>query len=522
MSEPTREEIERFGATVISRLGFSVDDHNAEHAAQVLRHRLRRTGSGSVASYIERFADPSFAQEELREVAAELSVAETYFFRHPEQIRAMREAALPELVRARQSARRLRVLSAGCASGEEPYSLAAAIRTALAGASGWEVRIWGIDVNPRLLKKAAQARYRAWSLRAMTEEQRQRYFHVDGQDHVLAAEIRSMVTFEERNLLDDDPSFWRADYFDVIFCRNVMIYFTRAAVAQAIERMTHALAPGGFLFLGPSETLRGISHEFHLRHTYGAFYYQRRHPGETAQRPGSARNPVEMPRKATPAPPVPGLGEESWVSAISQAAGRIAALAEKSGRHSQKIGSAAAGGASQEVVAAAAGDHPLEPARKLFRQERFADALRELHALPAQSEPDPDALLLRAVLLANTGQVTEAQEVCRRLLIMDELNAGAHYLMAVCQEHLGDLEAAAEHDQTAIYLDPEFAMPRLHLGLLAKRQGELATARGELGEALELLAREDGSRILLFGGGFHRDALVRYCQSQLRSCGGPS
>ena len=109
-----------------------------------------------------------------------------------------------------------------------------------------------------------------------------------------------------------------------------------------------------------------------------------------------------------------------------------------------------------------------------------------------------------------------------RLLVLDEMNAGAHYLMAVCQEHTGDVLAAAEHDQTAIYLDPAFAMPHLHLGLLAKRLGDLATARRELSEALALLPREDASRILLFGGGFHREALTQYCQSQLRACGGGS
>jgi chemotaxis protein methyltransferase CheR len=520
MREPTREEIEQFCATVIARLGLRVDDHNAEQARQVLRHRLRRTNCDCVAAYLERFEDPLFAQEELGEAAAEFSVAETYFFRHPEQFLAMVETAIPERMRARESTRRLRVLSAGCASGEEPYSLAAAIRTALAGSNGWDVRIWGIDVNARLLKQAAHARYRPWSLRATTDQDRQLYFHREGQDHILDAELRSMVTFEERNLLDDDPSFWRPDYFDLIFCRNVMIYFTRAATAQAVGRLAHSLAPGGFLFLGPTETLRGITQEFHLRHTHGAFYYQRRYPGEITDRSIHFPGRADSPREVTPVLTVPERHDESWVSAISQAADRIAALAERSDRHSRAIGAFGGSGVRQENLADVAGEHPLESARNLFRQERFEDALRELHALPSQSESDPDALLLRAVLLANTGQVTKAQEICRALLATDELNAGAHYLMAVCREHSGEVEAATEHDQTAIYLDPGFAMPRLHLGLLAKRQGDLAGARRELGEALELLAREDASRILLFGGGFHRDALVRYCQSQLRHCGG--
>jgi chemotaxis protein methyltransferase CheR len=111
-----------------------------------------------------------------------------------------------------------------------------------------------------------------------------------------------------------------------------------------------------------------------------------------------------------------------------------------------------------------------------------------LRALPPESGSDHDAQLLRAVLLTNGGAVEEAEDVCRRLLASDELNAGARYLMALCREHAGDRPAAAEHDRAAIHLNPRFAMPHLHLGLLAKRAGDVATARHELGEASGLLA----------------------------------
>ena len=154
------------------------------------------------------------------------------------------------------------------------------------------------------------------------------------------------------------------------------------------------------------------------------------------------------------------------------------------------------------------------------RQERFADALELIGSLPADSNEDSDALLLHAVLLTNHGRLKESEEVCRRLLALDELNAGAHYLMALCREHDGDANGAIEHGQTAIYLDPGFAMPHLHLGILAKRSGDHATAKHELGQALVLLASEDASRILLFGGGFSRDALLQLCRTQLHAAGG--
>jgi chemotaxis protein methyltransferase CheR len=126
---------------------------------------------------------------------------------------------------------------------------------------------------------------------------------------------------------------------------------------------------------------------------------------------------------------------------------------------------------------------------------------------------------LEAALLAHSGQLKAAEDACHRLLLIDELNAGAHYLLALCREHSGHRERAAEHDRVAAYLDPSFAMPRLHLGLLARRAGDRTAACRELAQALLLLRREDASRLLLFGGGFSREALMGLCESSLKECG---
>jgi chemotaxis protein methyltransferase CheR len=123
--------------------------------------------------------------------------------------------------------------------------------------------------------------------------------------------------------------------------------------------------------------------------------------------------------------------------------------------------------------------------------------------------------LLQAVLTTHAGFLTRAEEACQRLLRIDELSAGAHYVLALCHEGMGDLSAAVEHDRMAAYLDPHFAMPQLHLGLLARRAGDLAGMRSELTLAVALLEHEDSSRLLLFGGGFSRDALIALCRAEI-------
>jgi chemotaxis protein methyltransferase CheR len=112
--------------------------------------------------------------------------------------------------------------------------------------------------------------------------------------------------------------------------------------------------------------------------------------------------------------------------------------------------------------------------------------------------------------------------VCRQLLAADDLNASAQYLAALCREHAGDFEGAIERDRAAIYLDPAFAMPHLHLGLLAKRSHDWTTVRKEMDQALRLLEREDASRILLLGGGFSRQALLEFSRAELQACGAKS
>jgi chemotaxis protein methyltransferase CheR len=137
--------------------------------------------------------------------------------------------------------------------------------------------------------------------------------------------------------------------------------------------------------------------------------------------------------------------------------------------------------------------------------------------LVPSSETDCDALLLRAAVLTNRGDLVGAEEVCGQVLRLDGLNPGAHYLSALGREHAGDRGGALREAKMAAYLDSSFAMPHLQLGFIAKRTGDPQTARHEFGLALTLLAREDPSRILLFGGGFNREALIQLCRSELRS-----
>jgi chemotaxis protein methyltransferase CheR len=498
-----RFDLDRFRAAIVQRIGLQFEDNRLGFLAEVLQRRLDKLGRSSDAYLRGMEADVPAC--EVNALARELTVGETYFFRNIEQFRALAEVALPERMQVERIPRTLRLLSAGCASGEEAYTLAIVARESIADAA-WEVSIRAVDLNPGALEKAARGRYSSWALRETPADIQRKWFRADGRDMMLDEQIRSAVTFGPANLASEDGDVWQPALYDVIFCRNVLMYFSPDQMRAAIARMARSLAPGGFLFLGHAETLRGISDQFHLRHTHGTFYYALKTEGEPGYVPAVRWAPRSAP---APAVSVVGLGTE-WFDSIRKASERVAAL----------VPAAAEAEADAPARPAAAPAWDPAPAFDLLRRERFAEALDHVRVGSGAGGRDPDLLLLEAALLAHSGQTTAAEEVCRRLLLIDEFSAGAHYVIALCREQAGQADRAAEHYRVAAYLDPEFAMPRLHLGLLARRAGDREAARRELAQALVLLRREDASRLLLFGGGFNRDALIALAESALKECGG--
>jgi len=504
---PDEGDVLRFRDLVARSLGLHLEDARLGQLADVLRARLAAT-SLAAGAYLDLLeAGPSSPPGELRALAAELTVGETYFFRNPDQFRAFVEVALPARMRVRQDRRRLRILSAGCASGEEPYSLA--ILASERGDPSWEVSIRAVDLSAPALARAARGQYSSWALRETPAETRARWFRPRGRDFVLDDAVRASVTFEEKNLAAPDPELWPPSWYDVVFCRNVIMYFAPEPARALVERIAGALAPGGYLFLGHAETLRGLSPEFHLHHTHGTFYYERR-SGPAGPALGEAVLRADPPR---PPPGAPAWTGTAWVETIRRASDRIHALAEARQPPASISPSA--------TVPGPGGPSPsLAGAVELLEKERFGEALDLVHALPSESAGDPDVLLLRATLLTHDGRLDEAERACRELLAVDELNAGAHYLLALCREDSGDSPGASHQDRLAAYLDPDFAMPRLHLGLLARKAGDLAGACRELSHALELLRREEPARLLMFGGGFGREALAALCRAEIAACGG--
>jgi chemotaxis protein methyltransferase CheR len=478
------DSLVRFQSVLARQLGWHSDPSHDATLRELLAHRAaaRRTSADDYLALLEAGDLPG----EVSEIARDLTITETYFFRYADQWRALSEQVVPSLG-VGAGGTPLRVLSAGCSSGEEPYTIAMVL-------DGIPAEITAVDIDPSALRRAAEGRYSRWALRETPRDARERWFECQGSLHVLDPALRQRVAFSEANLADPEDPLWRQGPWDVVFCRNVLMYLTPAAAASLVRSLATVTRADGALFLGHAETLRGLSTSFQLVHTHDSFHYRRlaATPGDAAP----ARPTAVASRTSTPA--VDDAG--SWLAAIQLATDRIRALTTPRPAVDERAGPEQSWDLSTPLA--------------LVGEERFEDALEALQDLPGHAQDDPDVLLLRAVSQAHHGATTGAASTCRQLLAVDPLHAGAHYVLGLCAEAAGDLDDARAQAEMACHLDPSFAMPHLLLALVSRRAGDTITAGVEFATAAELFRSEEPARILLFGGGFGRDALVSLCRGQ--------
>jgi chemotaxis protein methyltransferase CheR len=325
------DEFDALRALLARAAGLVFDDSRRESMAYSVAERLRATGVSDVATYLTKLDDPGERQALLDEV----TIQETHFFRNPPQIRALRSHVLPELLRhAEANGKRLRIWSAGCSTGEEPYSIAMVLRELLPSQAGWDVKVMATDVSSRALSAARAGRYGARAVQLATPEELARHFQPlpDG-SHEVRQEVRDLVEFRHHNLVTEAVPFPPSERIDLVLCRNVTIYFGRETTRALMARLHHCLRDGGYLFLGHSETLWQVSEDFRLvalgSGDAAAFVYRRLDkpaPAAVERRavlpdrrtldegPAGAERRQDARRAPEPAPPLPVLTIDDLVA----------------------------------------------------------------------------------------------------------------------------------------------------------------------------------------------------------------
>jgi len=386
------------------------------------------------------------------DLVAELAVYETYFFRDPAQFDMVRDLVLPELAARCGSEEPLTIWSAGCSTGEEPYSLAILLEQSGLSAQG---RIHATDISGAALDTARKAIYGNWSFRGVPDGFAERYFLSKGDRHALENRFRDAVTFAQRNLLADDVTRpgGRERGFDLVFCRNVLIYFDAQTIARVANKLCDALDGGGWLVTAPSDPPLWDCAPFVTQMTDAGVLYRKAMPAAKRACTGTGVS-VDVPRPAIkPSRPVRPRAMRAMMAPKSPVP---ASDADK--------------------------DDVLAHARRALRKGRNAHVLASTEPLLFEQE----ACVLRLQALVNMGRVEGAERFSASAIARNPLSIELRYLRALVLFDLGRPKEAAACVESALYLDRDFVAGHMLLGAILKTCGDRAGAMRAYRNALAI------------------------------------
>jgi len=305
----TRADHERFRDLVLERSGLYFPEAKQQSLRRGLAEALEVSSSDGLDEYYEMLRCSPSDSSEWDSLVSALTVGETYFFRNKGHFDVLAQHILPELIaRWEHSNRRIRIWSAGCATGEEPYSIAMLLHELIPNPASWNILILATDINRAVLRQAQEGLYGAWSFRGVDKRVQDRYFRLDGNKRfAIAKEIKRMVTFDYLNLVDDYyPSLSNnTNAMDVILCRNVTIYFNSEVTRQVLGRFYKCLTNGGWLIPGASEPNMVFYQDFEPRNFPGAVVYRKPAVAKAKVRPAFVFEPPAPVVKAPKSEPFP-------------------------------------------------------------------------------------------------------------------------------------------------------------------------------------------------------------------------
>ncbi|AWN54057.1 protein-glutamate O-methyltransferase CheR [Methylobacterium sp. 17Sr1-1] len=433
-------------ARLVARTGHHYYADKDDLLWERVGRRMRARGVPDPAGYLLLLEE---SEAEWAALEAEITIGETFFFRYAEQFAALRGTILPERIAARGEERRLRIWSAGCSTGPETHSVGIVLHELLGDRlPDWRIGLTGTDINRDVLAVARRAVYGAWALRTLGAEERARYFRPGPREGTFALrpEFRGLARFEPQNLmslLDGTASLALTDY-DLILCRNVLIYFHPDVVQALVRALAQRLRPGGWLLLGHAEPNPAFAEFLEPVSLPGTAAYRRPDDGEMpdfASAQGLVRGLV------------PGLAEPvpDWVPLLPPA-----------------LPTPETPLASETVACKTPPPRPVT-------------------TKPAPIASDSPLATVRA--LADAGDLEASWRACRAALGQDPTDPRLRYYEGLLARARARPDEAERAFRGALYLDKEFVMAHYHLGLTLIAAGRAEAGRRAVANALRLAAR---------------------------------
>ncbi|NVO00871.1 MAG: tetratricopeptide repeat protein [Geobacteraceae bacterium] len=470
-------EHQQFHDFLIKHCGLHFERRNIKVLERALKSRMELLHIGSYNDYFDYLEKNMERRQELQKLLQLLTVGETFFFRYHAHFDVLAKSVLSALT-GTKAKKSLRIWSAGCSTGEEPYTIAMTIMEALPDWKRRDIKILATDINNRSLKRAKDGVYSAWKMRVTPQYHIDKYFKRIGESYIVKDEVKSLVEFDYCNL--QSTLNCTQEPFDIIFCRNVMIYFTTATTRKVVEMFADHLNPGGYLFMGHSETLLNVSSRFE-RHTQdGNFYYSKKvQPAIEAIKfrvnsPATTEKPTILSNNSQKAPLVPSKLQDS-VSA----------------------------------------EELFGTGLNLLHQEHYPEAEEIFRdVLGVKPEHTGAILALGQIHLVN-GRNDEALACCDQSLAINDLLPEGYFLRGLLFEMAERITDAIEEYRKAVLLKIDFVMPHYQLGKLSYRTGDVKTSVRELRNCIKLLEKAGREAVIPFSGGLSREVFLEQARKDM-------
>jgi chemotaxis protein methyltransferase CheR len=518
---------------ISSKIGLQVRPQDRTTLSQKILTRVKALKLALPEKYYQLLNDQSLeSQNEWRQLVLLLTTNESYFMRDKGQFSLLEKVILPELIEQKIKLKKtlgiqptLRIWSAGCSTGEEPYSLAILLKQLISDWSEWKILVLGSDINEVALEKAKRGIYSEWSFRLVDSQVQSKYFKQHKNGWEIDVNLQNSVDFKSVNLVSDNfPNLYNNIYnMDLIVCRNVFVYFEAQYISIALKKFAQTLKPGGYLMTGHAELHGQTAGEFKPKIFPESVVYQRcdlQKNGFCVADPGAVRKTsnlgfveriipagnLPLTEKTSPAillgvtagERTPILTESTFLGKMLRAryVGRDRSIsvpvAKTSETQSQKMLAA-----PTSVPAAKTSETELQKrlavliseAKTCFKNKAYTEAIKKAKQALALHGQNFDAYYLLAQIYANLGQYARAIENCQRASEIDSLSVFPYYVQAHIAEEKGDLATAKKYFKRIIYLSPSFISAYVELGNIYRKEGQLTRAIKMYNSSCEILKK---------------------------------
>ena len=411
MQEWSERKHRQFSDLIGARTGLVFPDNRGDLLRRGVTAAAQSSGEPNLDRYYTVLQSSPTVSEAWDDLVGAITIGETYFFRNAGHFQALEHQILPEILKRHGSDRRLRIWSAACSTGEEPYSIAMTLRKVQPNLTKWNISTLGTDISKQSLCRARRGAYREWSFRRTPPEIRESFFAKHEGEMVLSPTVREMVRFTYLNQKEDHyPSLDTGTHaLDLIFCRNLSIYFGLDLISEIAGRFFECLVPGGWLVVGASETNTRIYEQYDTVNLPGAILYRK--PLQSSVEAPS--NPIASSQRS-PTPPRP----------VARTTTRMTPSPRPVSQNAAEL---------------------CEAARRLAREGHLALAIRNCDQAVKHDPLYSSAYYVRALLHLDNGAREASREDLRRLLYLDPDSLLGHFALANLYEAEAKPEDAMRH-----------------------------------------------------------------------------